>query len=390
MGGVCHCFFFLDACGAEVVRPFPAFTDLAPDWKPLRSVFGYSSACVPSILSGSYPEDHLHWSFFQRAGGEVAPLRVPWWVRALPAPLRDRGRVRSHLSRSVARANGITGYFQLYLMPLEHLGRYGHCEPRDIFSAGGLNRGTSFVDALAQSGVPSWVADWHRSEADNWAGMERAAGDPGSRVLFMYAASLDGWLHDHTRTHPGIEGELAGYRRRIEGVLDAARAAHDEVRFYVFSDHGMCTVTSHVDVMPALAATGLRMHVDYQCVVDSTMVRLWAEEPHRARLRDALSSVPAITLLDPAWLARERCAFPDDRFGQDIWLADPGVLLLPSHMGNARLAGMHGYDPAHPDTNAVLLTNDDEAMRDVVDIVGVGKLVRRAIASHAAGLNGRA
>ena len=87
----CHLFFFIDACGAEVVRPFPSFTDLAPRWKAARSVFGYSSACVPSILSGLYPEQHLHWSFFTHRANHG--LRVPRWLRLIPSALRERGRV---------------------------------------------------------------------------------------------------------------------------------------------------------------------------------------------------------------------------------------------------------------------------------------------------------
>jgi hypothetical protein len=378
----CHLFFFIDACGAEVVRPFPAFTDLAPRWKPLRSVFGYSSACVPSILSGLYPEEHGHWSFFTRAA-PGAGLQVPWWVKALPAGLRDRGRVRGRLSRPVGRANGITGYFQLYQMPLDELHRYGHCEPRDIFAPGGLNRGSTFIDDLAHTPIRSWVADWHRSEAENWADMERQAADRRPGVLFMYAASLDAWLHDHTRQHAGLEGELRAIRTSIERVLAAARNSHDTVRFSMFSDHGMCTVHRHVDPFPLLARTGLRMHRDYQCVIDSTMVRIWCDDAARkAVIREALAACRELRLLDPDWLARERCAFPDDRFGQDIWLAEPGVLLVPSHMGKKPLAAMHGYDTAHADSDAVLLTDDPQA--DADDIVGITAIIRRAIAEQRA------
>ena len=38
----CSIFFFIDAMGAEVVRDQSVIRDLAPHFKPLRSVFGYS------------------------------------------------------------------------------------------------------------------------------------------------------------------------------------------------------------------------------------------------------------------------------------------------------------------------------------------------------------
>jgi predicted AlkP superfamily pyrophosphatase or phosphodiesterase len=208
--------------------------------------------------------------------------------------------------------------------------------------------------------------------------MESQAADRRSGVLFMYAASLDAWLHDHTRQHSGLESELLAIRARIERVIAAARANHDEVFWHMFSDHGMCTVDRHVQVLPILERTGLRMHVDYQCVVDSTMVRLWySNSGHRTLLREALSACGEIRLLDSAWLAKEHCAFPDDRFGQDIWLANPGVLLVPSHMGSTPLAAMHGYDPDHSDTDASYLTNVPNSQPS--DIVGINTLIHQAI-----------
>ena len=43
---------------------------------------GYSSACVQSILSGAYPEEHLHWSYFTRNDQRI---NIPRWMHYLPA-----------------------------------------------------------------------------------------------------------------------------------------------------------------------------------------------------------------------------------------------------------------------------------------------------------------
>ena len=44
--------------------------------------------------------------------------------------------------------------------------------------------------------------------------------------------------------------------------------------------------------------------------------------------------------------------------GEDTdFLANPGTLICPSFMGKTMLAGMHGYDPDHPDSVASLLTS---------------------------------
>jgi len=367
----CTIFFFIDAMGAAVVRDRPVIADLAPV-RALRSVLGYSSACVPSILSGRFPEQHQHWSYFTYRGPGTG-LKVPGWLQWLPSGLRDRGRVRHQLSKLVGRANGIHGYFQMYLMPIDELHQYGHCEPRDIFTPGGMNTGGNIADVLQQRGTMAWKVDWKRPLAENWAAMRRAAADPACTFLLMYDGALDAWLHDHTRHSPDLDARLRPIRTDIDAVLAIARAHHDQVNFHIFSDHGMCTVRRHVDLFPRFARSGLRMHHDYHCVIDSTMVRLWFRDPAtRATVLDVLSGVDGLRHLDRDFMAKERCAFPDNRFGDEFFLADPGVLLVPSHLGKKPLAGMHGYSVDHEDSDASYLTNDPTAQpRCIVDLYGL-------------------
>ena len=359
--GSCRVFFFIDAMGAAVVRDQPVIRDLGPVFTPLRSVFGYSSACVPSILTGRLPQDHLHWSFFTYRGPGTG-MKIPAWMKWLPASLRDRGRVRYQLSKAVKLANGYQGYFQMYLMPIDELHQYGTCETTDIFRPGGMNRGSNIADVLATRKTKAWVSDWHQPEGVNWANMRSAAADPATSFLFIYAASMDAWLHDHTRESPNLTTRLGEVRQQMDAVLAAARAHHDEVKFYVWSDHGMCTIRKHLDPFPALRATGLRMHHDYHCVVDSTMIRCWyPDAATRERVGNALASLPGLTRCTPEYLAAEGCAFPDRRFGDEIWRADPHLLIVPSHMGKVPLRGMHGYDCGHEDSDATFLTDDTTA-----------------------------
>jgi predicted AlkP superfamily pyrophosphatase or phosphodiesterase len=372
----CHIFFFVDAMGAEVVRDQPVIRDLAEHFRPLRSVFGYSSACVPSILTGRYPEDHLHWNFFTYRG-PGSGLKVPLWIRAMPAFVRDRGRVRAKLSAPLARINGITGYFQMYMMPVDQLHQYGYCEPNDIFQPGGMNQGENIFDHLRRRKTPCWISDWHRPVERNWSDMERAASDPALEFLLIYDGALDGWLHDNTRDSPRLSERLAQVRAHIDRVLAAARRTHDEVLFYVFSDHGMSTIRKHLDPFPFLEKSGLQMHRDYHCVIDSTMIRLWYhDERTRDRIRECLHGVNGLSWLDRAFLEREHCAFPDNRFGDDFYLADPHLLLVPSHLGKKPLAGMHGYSCDDPDSNATFLTNDPSAHPEC--IVHIHDLMLRA------------
>lgn len=379
--GTCHLFFFIDAMGAAITGAHPEMREIAPHFRALRSVLGYSSACVPSILTGRMPEDHGHWSYFTHQG-EGDGLTIPGWIRAMPGALRDRGRVRSHLSRAIAKRNGIEGYFQLYQLPIAHAHNYGHCEPRNIFTPGGINNGTSIIDTLAESGQAAFVSDWHQTTDQNWAALNQAVADPECSFGLMYDAHLDGWLHDHTKDDADLPNRLLAIRERIETAVAIAEANHDQVFFYVFSDHGMCTIREHRNVLPVLEGTGLRLHDELPVIVDSTMVRTWYRNRHdREIVRDALADVAGLRLLSVGELAAEGCQFPDSRFGDDIFLADPGVLLVPSHMGTKPIAGMHGYHPDHVDSDATFLTNDPEA--DPHGIVDLYDLMQRAVSRTA-------
>ena len=57
-------FVFVDAFGYEITKDIDFLSDILPHKKSLRTVFGFSSACIPSIISGRMPVEHRHWNFF--------------------------------------------------------------------------------------------------------------------------------------------------------------------------------------------------------------------------------------------------------------------------------------------------------------------------------------
>jgi len=69
----------------------------------------------------------------------------------------------------------------------------------------------------------------------------------------------------------------------------------------------------------------------------------------------------------------------DRKFGDAIFLLNPGVQIVPSDMCAKPLNGMHGFDPDDPDSSAAILSNvpipDD--VNQVADYFG---LMRRRIA----------
>lgn len=365
---------FIDALGWEVLRGRQFMEDRLPLRRKLRSTFGFSSACVPSILSGLTPREHKHWSFFYYSP-DTSPFKPLKPLGLLPGALVDRGRVRNQVSKLVKKAFGYTGYFQLYNIPFEHIEKFDYCEKKDLFKPGGLNRGENIFDLLERDGVPYHVSNWRASESTNLAALNRDIEQADIRFAFLYMASMDALLHMVGKQSPQVDDKLAWYERELGAVLDLAERHYEQVRLFVCSDHGMATVHTHIDLMGRIETLGLAFDTDYVATYDSTMGRFWFKnEAARAEIIHALEQEANGRILSDAELTALGCDFDGDQYGELIFLTNPGVIIVPSHMGLKPITGMHGYHPDDADSDASLLSNveppnDPRAITDIFDLM---------------------
>ncbi|MEW6754362.1 MAG: alkaline phosphatase family protein [Candidatus Latescibacterota bacterium] len=351
-------FVFIDALGWELAQRHVFLEGLLTVRRPLATVFGYSSTCDPTILTGRLAREHGHFSFFRYAPG-VSPFGVCRHLRFLPRAITRRGRVRRVLSRAIRRYHGYTGYFQIYNMPFEVLPLFDYTEKRDIYQPGGINSGIPTVfDQFRQARVPFHLSDWRRGERENLRAAEEAMQGGQVRFVYLYLAAMDAMLHAEGTLSPRAAAQLAWYDASLRRLLEVAQRRYGEVRLHVFSDHGMTDVVQACDLMAAVQATGLEFGRDYAAVYDSTMARFWFLRPGaRQRLTACLEAQAGGHILSPEALHRWGCDFPDQRYGEEFFLADPGVLICPSFMGESLLAGMHGYAPEHPTSVALYASN---------------------------------
>lgn len=364
---------FVDACGWDVVGPRPMFLEELKFRRPVRSLFGFSSACVPAILTGRLPNENDHWSSFFYSP-ETSPFKALKGLRFLPSSLVDRGRVRRYLSKGIGAAYGFTGYFQIYNLPFNALPLFDYGEKNDIFRPGGINRGESIFDELDSRGIPNHVSNWRHDEPDNIDALRREINRGEIRFAFLYTAKLDALMHEHTKESPLVDAKLEWYETQVRSIIEDARQHYDEIRFALFSDHGMAGVHTVIDLMPTLEALPLEYGRDYAAVYDSTMLRFWffsdeAENAIRRALPDNHRG---------GWVSEQRLRnygawWPDGKYGDAVWALEPGVLLNPSHMGRVAPAGMHGYRPDHEDSNASLIANFEPSatVGTITDLYGM-------------------
>jgi len=375
-------FVFIDALGWEILSQHAFLNDVLTTRAPVESIFGYSSTCDPTIITGQMPRAHGHFSFFLYDPAH-SPFHLCRLLSVLPASVTRRGRIRRLMSRLIGRLYGYTGYFQIYNMPFDRIHLFDYSEKRDIYQPGGINSGAPTIfDYLRERQIPFLLSNWRRSETDNLAELHRHLAAGQIRFAYLYMAAMDATLHDDGSPSPRVSAKIAWYARQVDELYTQARAQYDEVRLYVFSDHGMTNVVRTVDVMRHITALPLRFGVDYAAIYDSTMARFWfLTPPAREAITAALSAIPEGHIMTAEELAGYGCDFPDQRYGQLFFLLEPGNLLCPSFMGEKPLAGMHGYDPTHRDSLASYLTNctatriprrlDDfyALMREEIDLV---------------------
>jgi hypothetical protein len=356
----------IDALGHHLAgdRSFMPF--LERERAPVRSVLGYSSAAIPTLLTGELPVRHGHFSMYRRSGkeGVFGPYRL---LLRLAAHSGGREwRFRQWLTRSLRRG-GLTGYFSLYDIPLSLLGRFDLCQRLDPFAPGafpGMDGLTDHIALRARGRIWNWSVPEERA----WAELEEEVERGERKVLFLYTAELDALMHAHGPQSEAARRRLREYETRLSGVLSHAARKGRETRVFVFGDHGMAPVSRVHDLWGGLRALPFRMPQDYLLFLDSTMARFWFfNQAARRGILDFLAPIEYGRLLPEAELDRLGALFPGADYGEAIFLLHEGEIAVPSFMGREAPAAMHGYHPDGLHSSTTLCTNvlDHDYPRDL-------------------------
>ena len=368
MKNVLPLFIFIDALGWEIIRdePFAAFC--APRRRRLTSVFGYSSACVPSIVSGKWPSEHRNWCYFVY-DPQRSPFRSLRHLRWIPNTLGSRRKVRRQISKLVKRQLNFRGYFDLYNIPFRYISKFDFSEKKSPLKAGGMNRGTNIFDYLEEREIEYHASDPEKSETENTAALIEDIRKERMDFAFVYWPEMDGLLHVVGNRSHRVPEKLRDYQQRIGSILALAQNHYSEVRLYIFGDHGMANCNELLDLRSQVERLGLKMFRDYAVIYDSTMARFWFfNDRARTEVQRLLAGVPQGRILPDEELKEMGTWFPDHRFGELIFLVKEGVLIVPSDMGERPLRAMHGYHPTDKHSYAALCTNQPAIPESVTAI----------------------
>ena len=165
----------------------------------------------------------------------------------------------------------------------------------------------------------------------------------------------------HCKEEEAIEERLRWYESELRRLFTLARNLAPNVSLNIVSDHGMTPVKHRYDILQDIERLHLKMPDDYLAVYDSTMARFWFfNDRARSAIQGALNNIPCGRVLSEDELQRFGVLFEDRRFGETVFLLNPGWLFLRSDFNGTAWfpSGMHGY---HPETDrysdAIFLSN---------------------------------
>lgn len=375
MSAPLHLVVLIDAFGWTYAQDLGFMADVLPHRTALRTVLGYSSGAIPTMLTGKTPAEHGQWNLFYY-DVEGSPFRWLRHARFLPERLVDNRYARKAIKEVGRRVLGLGTLFDCAVKPTL-LPWFNWTEKRNIYEPRGIAGAASIFDDLATAGVPHRVYSYHRyRDADILDEASRDIARGETQFFFLYLSEVDSFLHRHCGDDARIAGQLGWYERRLRDLLAQARSRDPRAHMTILSDHGMTPVRNHYDLGREVEAIGLKMPDEYLAVYDSTMARFWFfTDTARHRVVERLAHVRCGQILTDEALESLGIRFSDRRYGELVFLMDPGWLITGSDFnGSGWLpAGMHGYHPDDPYSDAICLSSREptRTMRTIADAYAV-------------------
>lgn len=369
-----HLFVLIDALGWTYIQNREFLCDLLPHRQPLRTVLGFSSGAIPTILTGMPPAQTGHWNLFYY-DPQHSPFRWLRYFSFLPDRVLESRITRKLLKEMGRRVLGLGPLFECCVTP-RLLRYFNWTEKKNIYATGGISGAPSIFDQLAAEHKEFHVYSYHHfSDAEAFQQAQRDLQTSGPGFYFVYLCEIDSMLHHHCTDDPKIDSVLRSYAENIRQLFAVARGVDAEATLTVFSDHGMTPIHTRFDLVSRVEALGFSQPDDYLAVYDSTMARFWFFNAEaKQKISGLLTDLPCGRILSDTELQALGIHFPDHRHGELVFLLHPGWLVGGSDFNNNRWMpiGMHGYHPDDTYSDGIFLSScpPPVPVRSICDVYG--------------------
>jgi len=131
----------------------------------------------------------------------------------------------------------------------------------------------------------------------------------------------------------------------LQKVFYLVKKQIDNFNFIIFSDHGMVSVKSIVNIWEEIHKLPLKIEKDYLVFLDSTLARFWFfSEKAKSMIKNVLENINGGRIISEKEMKIYRIRYKHNKFGDLLYWVDNGNIILPNFFqGNKIPMGMHGY-----------------------------------------------
>ncbi len=334
----------------------------------LETVLGFDGIGA-TVLTGKHPQEHGAFTRFM-----FDPKDFPF--KFLRRFSLFKGFFLEDWVRKLGEFWFLLGQFlkggfmtRIYKIPLSRISDFQVSARKAFTEPNAFGKVRSLPDVLREKGIKFLFFDW-----------PMIAGDKGRRIDFCKNQDEDKlrsllrykdeaqffwirlWDLDTAAHKFGIDSrqviKVLGNLDRLCEKLIGELGGEDEVEFLFWSDHGMVEVKKTVDIEALFKDMKVKMFLD------STMARFWGVGGKEKKILKKLSKLPG-KVLDKKDKRKFRIGFGHQKYGEIMFLADPGVLISPNYFeGKRKYKAMHGYDPTYPNQEGIYISSLGRGRKD--------------------------
>lgn len=324
----------------------------------LQPTFGFEPD--GAYLAGLYPDECDGGAHFWR-DPEESPYKFTRLLPAIIASLDGMpGRISRKLLTKFIRLNKKWQYEFMPCAPYAILKQFAPA-PK-LFPPGTRGHAIKDLFSLCNENKVPWFfhgSPQYRVSLDEGFSRINASLFPPVKFAFWHIADIDHMGHRFGPKSPEIRKAMKRIDEKVNEVFPVLKERFGDLHIVIIGDHGMAEVRSCFDIAAHLRLLDIDGEKAPPVFIDSTMVRFWFS--HRSQqeyVRSVLEHLSVGRILEKKDLERYHLNYKHNRFGDLIYLAEPGILFSPNYFqGRSLVKGMHGYAPEHPDQQSGFIIN---------------------------------
>lgn len=318
----------------------------------LKPVFGYSSIGA-SFFTGVYPYRHDQFTIYCR-GDKLINNRL---LGILPVGLRS---YYYNFNRYLKGED-----FFIPLISYKYSRNFQISQNRYYHNNGALPVKTLF-NVLNEKGLKFVAYNWPLIATNDGSRLSIITGaDDRAKtkkfielckkdydVYFMHLWDLDKYGHIYGPISENLKTIIREQDKMVEKIINNFSIENDNI--LIWSDHGMLEVKNTIDMSSILPEFG----DEYLYFLDSTLARFWFfNDGKRKEVIDILNNIRCGHILSDSEKDKFNINFGHNRYGEEIFLADPGNLIVPNFFQDRPIKGMHGYDLSEKNEWGMFIAN---------------------------------